>query len=250
MPKDLFSKQSKNYSKFRPKYPKDLYDFLYYLLKESNIPLNIAWDVGTGNGQVAHELAKKFQLVYASDISYNQIENAIKKDNIIYKIESAENTSLPNQCIDLITVAQALHWFQCEDFFQEVKRVAHYPTLFAVWFYGILKTEKNIFNIFYHLYKEILGNYWEPERIHIETNYERIHFPFKNLRRCEFNLKLQWTKEEFLGYISSWSSYQHYIDLNSIDPLIDFKKEIDKYWKDEELKELLFPIHFIYSIID
>ncbi|MDQ2863317.1 MAG: class I SAM-dependent methyltransferase, partial [Bacteroidota bacterium] len=84
--KDNFSKQSDLYSKFRPGYPKKLFDFLMPLVPDKKE----AWDCGTGNGQVAAALSGYFKKVYATDLSAAQIGNAVIKDNIFYSVEKAE----------------------------------------------------------------------------------------------------------------------------------------------------------------
>src|SRR6185503_9076126 len=133
--KDNFSLQSYQYAKFRPTYPKELYDFLLSLVETREV----AWDCGTGNGQVANELAKYFKQVYATDISEKQIQQAVKKDNIFYKVESAENTSFPANEFDLITVAQAIHWFSFDEFYNEVNRTIKPGGILAVIGYGLTK---------------------------------------------------------------------------------------------------------------
>ena len=110
--KDNFSVQSDQYIKFRPTYPNELYSFLLALVESKHT----AWDCGTGNGQIARELSKYFNKVYATDISGKQIKNDICRDNIFYKVECAEKTSFPENTFDLITVAQAIHWFNFKNF--------------------------------------------------------------------------------------------------------------------------------------
>lgn len=118
--KDNFSKQAAGYAKYRPVYPPELYDFIL-----ANAPRKqAAWDCGTGNGQAANELAKTFDKVYATDISQKQIEKAVQQSNIFYSVQPAEQTNFPGNSFDLITVAQALHWFKFDDFYTELKRVA------------------------------------------------------------------------------------------------------------------------------
>ncbi|GIX41864.1 MAG: methyltransferase [Leptospiraceae bacterium] len=248
MYKDLFSKQSKLYAKYRPYYPEELYHKIYNLMEEHKIPYDIAWDCATGNGQVAIELAKRFKLVFATDISKNQILNAPKKKNIIYKIESVEENSLKDKSINLITVAQAFHWFNHEIFFKEIIRVSKKPAIIAIWCYGLLNVEKEIFELFFDLYENKLGNYWEMERKLVENGYQNINFPF-DIRREQFDISLKWNKEYFLGYLSSWSSVQKFIEKNHSNPLDEFKQRIDKYWKDDEFKIITFPIYFIYGIL-
>ena len=118
--KDNFLKQSATYSKYRPDYPKELYEFISSNVKKKQA----AWDCGTGNGQAAKELAKIFEKVFATDISQQQIENAGQRENIFYSVEPAEQTTFSHNSFDLVTVAQALHWLRVDDFYTQVKRVA------------------------------------------------------------------------------------------------------------------------------
>ena len=131
--KDNFSKQSDLYSKFRPGYPKQLFEFLLPLLPVKKS----AWDCGTGNGQLAVTLSKYFTEVYATDISAAQITNATKKRNIIYSVQSAEDTMLPDNKFDLITIAQAIHWFDFEKFYREVNRTLKHGGIIAIIGYDV-----------------------------------------------------------------------------------------------------------------
>jgi ubiquinone/menaquinone biosynthesis C-methylase UbiE len=173
--KDLFSKQSKEYAVSRPTYPKSLFDFLAGLVERKDL----AWDCATGNGQAAVALSKHFQHVIASDISKKQIENAKRKSNIRYEVFPAEKTALEDSSIDLVTVAQALHWFNFEEFYKEVKRVLRKNGVIAAWAYGLHSISPGIDKVTYHLYEDILGRYWPKERKYIESKYEDVPFPFK-----------------------------------------------------------------------
>src|SRR5476651_160086 len=117
---DNFSAGAADYATFRPASPDEIYDFLYTHVSN----FGTAWDCGTGNGQVAARLAERFDHVYGTDISEQQLGLAVKKDNITYRTERAESTSLADGSIDLITVAQAIHWFDFDGFYKEVRRVA------------------------------------------------------------------------------------------------------------------------------
>ena len=120
MAKDLFSIQANTYAKYRPVYPKDLFDHLLQFVAQKNT----AWDCATGNGQAAFALAPYFKKVTATDISEKQLSLAKPHPNIQYQISFAEQTSFPDNYFDLITVAQAYHWFTFDAFEKEVKRVA------------------------------------------------------------------------------------------------------------------------------
>src|SRR3954471_1919616 len=158
--KDNFSTQSEQYVKFRPTYPDKLYQFLWPLIETKDT----AWDCATGNGQVAQELSKHFKGVYATDISENQIKNAIQRENIFYKVERAEQTSFRNKNFDLITVAQAIHWFDFEAFYKEVKRVIKPKGILTVIGYGLFSIDKDTDAVINRFYREVTGPYWDKER--------------------------------------------------------------------------------------
>lgn len=173
--KDNFSHDSQNYAKYRPEYPQELFQFLHSKLAARTS----AWDCGTGNGQVAAELAKFMDRVEATDISKNQLRHAIKKKNIHYSLQPAEQTNFPDKSFDLIVVAQAVHWFNFDHFYHEVKRCLKADGFFAVIGYGLFKSEKDTHQIIQHFYNEIIGKYWDTERSYLDENYLSIPFPFE-----------------------------------------------------------------------
>ncbi len=253
MSKDLFSNQAKKYSLYRPTYPLELYKQIYKIIIENQILLNTAWDCGTGNGQVAVELSKKFNLVYATDISEKQLKYAKKIKNIKYQIEEAENTSFKENTFDLITVAQALHWFRIQEFFKEVYRVGKKPSLICIWCYSTLEfldKSNPIQDLFLNFYNQTLGEYWEPERKLVENGYKDINFPFSRLQKKIFYLNVEWDRNQFFGYLRSWSSVEKYKKIHKKDPVIFLEKEIEPIWDLQIKKNIRFPIFFISGIID
>ncbi len=237
--KDHFSTQSSDYSKYRPDYPQELYDFILSEVKECKT----AWDCGTGNGQAAIVLSRYFEKVYATDPSAEQIKNATQKSNIEYRVASAENSTLPDKSVDLITVAQALHWFDFTKFFAEVKRVAKPDAIIAVWSYELCKVDEEIDKVFMHFYHGILENYWAPERKHVENAYSSIPFPFTEVKENVFYMKKQWNLHDFMGYLSTWSAVQKYIKTNGTNPLELVVKDFEKAWiNPSAVKEVSFPV--------
>ncbi len=237
--KDHFSTQSSDYSKYRPDYPKDLYDFILSEVKERKT----AWDCGTGNGQAAVVLSQYFEKVFATDPSAEQIKNAAQTNNIKYHIASAENSTLTDKSIDLITVAQALHWFDFEKFYAEVNRVAKPNAVIAVWSYENCFVSESIDKVFLHFYKEILGNYWAYERKHVENAYHDIPFPFSEVKEQVFYMKKQWNLHDFMGYLSTWSAVQKYIKTNGKNPLELVAIDFEKAWGNPDIvKEVSFPV--------
>jgi ubiquinone/menaquinone biosynthesis C-methylase UbiE len=236
--KDNFSTQSEQYVKFRPTYPDELYQFLLSLVKTKDA----AWDCGTGNGQVAQELSKHFKKVYATDISEKQIKNAIQRENILYKVESAERTSFPDKSFDLITVAQAIHWFDFGAFYKEVERTIKPNGVLAVIGYGLLSIDKDTDKIINRFYHEIVGPYWDKERKYVDEYYRTIPFPFKEIEPPKLYNTYEWNIEHFIGYVETWSAVQHYIKANNQNPVDLIYKDLEQTWGTNAAKAVKFPI--------
>jgi len=237
--KDHFSTQSSDYSKYRPDYPQELYDFILTEVKEKET----VWDCATGNGQAAVVLSDYFEKVFATDASAEQIKRAIQKNNIEYLICPAEKTPIPAKSVDLITVAQALHWFDHEKFYAEVRRIAKTGALIAIWSYNNCTVDKETDKIFFRLYKEILGEYWSYERKQVEEAYRAIPFPFYEVKEKVFYMKKQWNLQDFLGYLSTWSAVQKYIKTNNKNPLELVEQDFTKVWGNPDVaREVNFPV--------
>lgn len=235
--KDNFSVQSAEYAQFRPTYPQELYEFLLSLLSENNT----AWDCATGNGQVARELAKHFKQVFGTDISENQLKHAAQKENISYLVENSEKSSFSDQTFDLITVAQAIHWFDFDAFYAEVKRTLKPHGIFAAFGYGVMQIDTKVDVVITKLYRLILGKYWDEERKYIDEKYQTIPFPFEEIATPELSIKTIWNFDQLIGYLNTWSALQHYKKANNSNPIEIIINELEEAW-DAEDKEVTFPI--------
>ncbi|RYG30304.1 MAG: class I SAM-dependent methyltransferase, partial [Chitinophagaceae bacterium] len=204
--KDNFSHASEKYAQYRPVYPGALYEFLLSKLKARDR----AWDCGTGNGQVAAELAKHFKKVYGTDISANQLKHAIQRENIIYSKENSANTSFPSDFFDLIIVAQAIHWFNFNRFYDQVVRTAKNDAVFAAVGYGLLQVDEPTDKIIRRFYQDITGPYWDAERKYIDENYETIPFPFEEFEVPAMKIETNWNLDELTGFLRTWSAVKHY----------------------------------------
>jgi len=240
MAKDLFSKQSDLYARYRPTYPKKLYDYIVSFVKEKNI----AWDCATGNGQAAVILSDYFKKVIATDISAAQIDKAIKKDNIEYGVCAAESTPFAENTFDLVTVAQAYHWIKWYEFKKEVTRVCKHDAVIAVWvYYNHTTGDKKVDNAIHDFYKNVTGSYWDYERKFVEEMYSTVDFNYELLPVKNFETILEWQREDMIGYISSWSAIQKYIKVNGNSPVPAIEEEIKKIWPEDEMKKVVFPIY-------
>jgi SAM-dependent methyltransferase len=236
--KDNFSVRSGSYARFRPNYPSALFDWLFSLVRQHEN----AWDCGTGNGQVAAVLAEKFRNVYGTDISESQLREAIQKKNIQYKVESAESTSFDGAFFDLITVAQAIHWFDFDAFYREVKRVLRPNGIFAVIGYNLPSIGREADPVLKKFYHETTAPYWDAERKYIDENYQTIPFPFNEIKPPEFSMDFQWDANHFISFVSTWSAVNHMIKAGQPDPIPSFRKQLLAVWPADEIRTVSFPL--------
>ena len=175
MNQDHFSRQSAEYAKYRPHYPKELYEYLNKISSEHER----AWDCATGNGQAARGLVPYFKEIIATDISEAQIRNAFHHPAIKYHVANCEDSSIEAKSVDLITVATAIHWINTNKFYQEVHRILKPEGIIAVWTYMDSNISTEIDNLLIYFEKEILKKYWAAE-IKLVWNFEElIDFRFR-----------------------------------------------------------------------
>src|SRR4029077_9700031 len=200
--KDHFSRQAADYAKFRPRYPQQLFEYLGSIAPSRQL----AWDCGTGNGQAAVGLAAVFDRVIATDASEKQIANAEPHERVEYRVAPAEQSPIELSNVDLIMVAQALHWFDLDRFYPEAKRVLKPGGVFAASAYRFLHVTPAVDDLVNRgYYGEIVGPCWPAERALI-MNFEEIPFPFPERETPAFEMKVDWTLDHLLGYLRSWSA--------------------------------------------
>jgi SAM-dependent methyltransferase len=236
--KDNFSRQSDSYCRFRPGYPRQLFDFLLPLVPDKNI----AWDCGTGNGQVAVKLSRHFKEVYATDLSAAQVDNAERKPNVFYSVANAEASVFPANKFDLITVAQAIHWFDFKNFYREAQKTLKPGGIIAVIGYDVFRINKRINILLDTFYRITTGPYWDRERKYIDDHYGSIPFPFKEIKTPGFSMNYNWDFEQVIGYLNTWSAVQHYIRKNNQNPVENFAEELRKGWGDVLKRKVTFPV--------
>ena len=240
MAKDLFSKQSDLYARYRPHYPKELYDYILSFVKEKNI----AWDCATGNGQAAVVLADHFKKVIATDISAAQIEKATAKENIEYLVCPAESTPFEENTFDLVAVAQAYHWIKWDEFKKEVTRVCKPGAIVAIWaYYDRITDDEKVDKAVHDFYENVTKPYWDSERKYVEEKYSTVEFDYELLPEKTFDSILYWKRENLIGYISSWSAIQKMIKVNGYSPIPIIEEEVKKLWPEGEVKKVVFPVY-------
>ena len=233
--KDHFSSASGRYAAYRPDYPAALFAWLAGQCAERDT----AWDCATGSGQAARGLAPHFRQVVATDASTEQICHAGHHPAIDYRVAPAEASGLADRCIDLVTVAQAAHWFDLSAFYAEAARVLKAGGAIAVWGYGRMLLPGEMDAPFQRFYAETVGPYWPAERALIDDAYRRLDFPFMEIEAPAFAIEVAWTLPRLLDYLSTWSAVKRYQAARGHDPLPPLLAELAPLWGDPETARAL-----------
>lgn len=240
--KDHFSRQATDYTRFRPHYPVALFEHLGAKVGEHAL----AWDCATGSGQAAQGLAPWFDSVIATDASARQIASAKPCPGVHYLVCAAEQVPLAKHSTDLVTVAQALHWFDLERFYEEVHRVLRPGGAFVAWSYNLLRIEPDIDAVIDRLYGELLGEYWPAERRHVETGYADLPFPFEPITMPPCDMHAEWTLAQLLGYLGTWSAVQKYRGERGEDPVEQVQAALADAWgAADRQRPVRWPLAFV-----
>lgn len=237
--KDHFSRQAREYARFRPDYPPALSDWL----AAHAAGRTLALDLATGNGQAALDLARHFELVLASDASPSQLAQARPHPRVRYLRHAAERLPYRDACADLVAVAQAAHWFDFERFWPEVRRVLRPGGLCALWTYEKFRVDADVDAVVDAFYTGVIGPFWPPERRHVEQAYRSLPFPLAELAAPSIVLENDWTLDTVIAYLGTWSAVQRYRDARGEDPLPPLRENLGRIWSHDAPRRLRWPIH-------
>ncbi|HEX2722984.1 MAG TPA: class I SAM-dependent methyltransferase [Gemmatimonadaceae bacterium] len=239
--RDLFSRRAGLYSKYRPRYPLPLFEWVAGLVERHRL----AWDCATGNGQAATGLAAHFDNVIATDASEKQIAAAVQHPGVSYRIATAYDSGIDDRAVDLVTVAQALHWLNAEMFYSEAKRVLHAGGAIAIWGYGdpLLDSER-LDTIVRDYNRGTIENYWMPERAMLLDGYGNIPFPFREVPAPTMTLECSWTLDQLAGYMRTWSATANYAAAHGGDPVAAVEAALGEHWGPPDTRRLVrWPLH-------
>lgn len=237
--KDHFSGHAGDYAAHRPSYPPELFHWL-----AGQAPgRSLAWDCATGNGQAAIPLAEHFDKVVASDASREQVARAVPHPKISYRVEPVEQSHCNSGSIDLVTAAQAYHWFDHAAFHREAGRVVKPDGILAVWAYPLAVIDVDVDAVVYELYQNWLGSYWPAERQHLENGCMDLPLPWPEIAAPRFEMSARWTLPALIGYLETWSAMRRYMAVEGRNPLETLRPELAKAWGDTEcVKTVRWPL--------
>lgn len=241
---DHFSGHARDYASFRPTYPVELPAWLAGLAPSRQV----AWDCGTGSGQAARLVAEHFALVAATEPSRQQLESAPRHPRVAYIAATAEHVPLADVSVDLVTVAQALHWFDFAAFYAQVRRVCRPGGILAVWAYELARVSPEV-DRWLDAYFKLVEAYWPPERRYVEDGYRTIPFPFAEIGAPQFTMQAEWTAGQLLGYLSTWSATRRATQDLGYDVLgraadgTDFAAgSLEAVWGEVERRHVVWPL--------
>lgn len=224
--RDHFAPAAEAYATYRPHYPAALFGWIGHVAPRTTAR---AWDCGTGSGQAARGLAPMFDMVIASDASVAQVARAAPQPRVHYVVAPAESAPLAAASVDVVVVAQALHWMALDAFYAEVRRVVVRGGLVAAWTYGLMEIDAAIDPLVRHLYHDVLGPWWPAERASVDAGYRDLAFPFTPLAPPDFAMAHAWTRDQLVGYLGTWSAVLRCREAGT-DPLPPFVDALAGAW--------------------
>ncbi len=243
--RDHFSDHAQDYSRFRPTYPPALFDWIAGLVPHTTR----VWDCATGNGQAALALAERFSEVIATDASAEQLSSAPPHPNLRYEQRHATESGLAERSVGLVTVAQALHWFDPDPFHRELRRVLAPGGVVVAWCYELFSVDEAFDRPMLQLYHEILKDDWPPQRRHIETGYRDFPWPFERMDVPTFEMVSEWNLDQTLGYLRTWSAVQRWQAREGSDPLTLVEPQLRMNWGDVDRRPVRWPLRLLASRI-
>jgi SAM-dependent methyltransferase len=236
---DHFSGHADAYARHRPRYPAELFAWLAGVIPDRTL----AWDAGTGNGQVAVALTDHVKEVVATDASADQLARAVSHAHVAYRHEPADRVSLPAASVDLITAGAAAHWFDLDAFYREVRRVGKKGSVVALFSYGPRDVGDALGPIVRRFQDEVLDGFW-PERIqYVHDRYATLPFPFDELAAPSFVMTADWNLGDLLAFLDTWSASQRYLQERGTRAIDAIALELASAWGDPaERREMRWPL--------
>lgn len=222
-----FSTVAEAYAAYRPSYPAALFDWL----AEAAPARGLAWDCGAGTGQATGDLAQRFARVVATDASRAQLGSGVRAPGVSTWAARAERSGIRTGRVDLIAVAQALHWFDLPAFYDEARRVLRPGGVLAAWTYADPRLVGPPGSVL-HLFAEAMRPYWPAGRALVDSGYRTIAFPITALDAPAFSMTADWTLDQVVGYLGTWSAVGAYRTARGHDPMPALRTSLASDWAD------------------
>ncbi len=238
----LFSAHSDDYARFRPTYPEPLFAWLAHQCTSTDLALDLA----AGNGQASLPLTRHFRQVLACDASPQQLSAERCWPGVQRFVAEAEQLPLKPAQLDLLVVAQALHWFATPEFFAQARLALKPDGLFCAWCYSLLQITPALDDIIQQLYATTLAGYWPDGRASVDAGYRDIQLPFAGIETPAFALEAQWDLHQLTGYLRTWSAVKKWQRVNGEDPVTRLEPQLAAAWgQPDRQRRIRWPLHFL-----
>jgi SAM-dependent methyltransferase len=249
--KDHFSALAARYAAYRPHYPPELVTALADRCERHEV----AWDIGCGSGQLSVALATRFARVIASDPAQAQLDHAERDPRVEYQRTRAEDSRLPDASVDLAVAAQAAHWFDWPRFVAEAGRVVRPGGLVALVTYRNAELAGDAGAELVAFYRQV-EPYWPDGRVHVNNAYRDLVMPWPAVaappiderseswgaRPRSIEMTARWTRDELVGYISTWSATARLVAATGEGPLDELRRRLAAVWPDGEARDVRWPL--------
>jgi SAM-dependent methyltransferase len=228
------------YARARPRYPAELFAHLAERVERKDL----AWDCATGNGQAALGLVDHFERVIATDASAEQIGHATPHPRIDYRVAPPERSGLNDRSVDLVTVAAAVHWFDLAEFSSELRRVVRPGGVVAAWTYHAAHVEPPLDRVFERFYRDVVSPYFAPGARLVDERYETLALPGEPVETASFSMSADWSLDDLIAYVRSWSGTQRYMKERGEDPIARIADELEEVWGEpERVRTVRWPLY-------
>jgi SAM-dependent methyltransferase len=175
-----------------------------------------------------------FRRVLATDASLDQLGHAQRREGVTYHAAEAARSGLRSGSVDLVSVAQAMHWFDLDPFYEEVRRVLRPGGVLSAWTYERFKIDERIDERVDEFAEEIVGPYWPPERRHVDSGYASLEFPFASIPAPQFVMRASWDLDQLLAYVGTWSASRRFWQAHGFNPTSDLDAAISPFWGERQ----------------
>jgi SAM-dependent methyltransferase len=235
---DYFSQRSENYAAARPTYPVEVAEYVASIAPRRGL----VWEAGCGSGQMSVLLATFFDHIAASDPSTAQLAHAARVAHVTYHCAQAEASALADGCADVAVAATAAHWFDRPAFYREALRVLKPDGVLAVIGYGNTQVDAEVDPVVFHFTRHVLKEWWPPGRVHVDSNYTTMDFPFAQLPAPSLEIQMEWTREQFMAYVDTWSAVRAMETAVGDSASVAFRAALSSVWDADSRKVVRWPL--------
>ncbi len=205
-PRERFSTQASLYARWRPSYPPELFD---WILATAGVgPGAAALDLACGTGISTRPLALRGLDAVGIDPNEKMLDEARAAGGARYLRGESTASGLPDRSVDLVTVAQAFHWFDVPATMQEIHRVLR-PGRFAFAYWNIREVSPGFMSEYDDALRRFSREYAIIEKP-IQTSEEnRRAAGVLDVREAEFSYRHEFDLEGLLGRVYSSSYVVH-----------------------------------------